>query len=281
MTAETTLEQDVHHGHRGDRANCPDLSRNPDELTATYAPLARSIARRIHDTLPSSSVHEFDDLLQAGLLGLLIAARNYRADRGIVFPVYARHRIRGEILDSLRRLDIAPRRLRQRQKALQKAAIRPVVQAGHTGIGEEATDAPDPALSEIQELAKDLHAVYQLTHGSGSVDPEVAQALEVQGSDQPSPDRLVENDQVRNILQRALQGLPARERAIIGLYYFHGKNMKEISQRLGLHTSRVFQLRRRALEDLGARLRVGGIQSPMDVGIHSMSWGRGHDSQSS
>jgi|WetSurMetagenome_2_1015567.scaffolds.fasta_scaffold10055_2 RNA polymerase sigma factor FliA len=243
----------------------PPRRQEPHELVVAYRPLARKIARQIYDALPQDGIHEFDDLFQAGLVGLLTAARSYTADRCVAFPVYARYRIRGEILDHLRRLDMAPRGLRQRQRRVAEADLHLRITLGREPSAEETADMLGMDLEEGQELARDLHNVFRLTDDSREIDASEVPAWEPSRHEANRPDILWERTQVRNLLRVAMDSLAPREREVISLYYLEERCMKEISLRLGIHTSRVFQVRNRALEGMGVTLREHGIHTAIEM----------------
>jgi RNA polymerase sigma factor for flagellar operon FliA len=254
------------HGGEGDNLlESPPRRQDPHDLVVAYRPLARRIARQIYDALPQGGIHEFDDLLQAGLVGLLTAARSYTPDRCVAFPVYARFRIRGEILDHLRRLDMAPRGLRQRQRRVAEAVLRLRVTIGREPTAEETAETLGMDIEESRELARDLHNVFRLTDDSGEIDSSEAPAWAAYRHNAARPDNLREQAQVRNLLRVAIDSLAPSEREVISLYYLEEKSMKEIGRRLGIHTSRVFQVRNRALEGMGDRLREQGVHSAIEM----------------
>jgi RNA polymerase sigma factor FliA len=248
-----------------DLSGFPPGSQEPDELVAAYRPFARKIARQIHDALPEDGMHEFDDLVQAGLVGLLTAARSYTPDRGVAFPVYARYRIRGEIFDHLRRLDVAPRTLRQRQRRVAEAGLRLRLTLGREPSIEEAAETLGMDAEESRELARDLHNVFRFMDDSCAIDASEVLEWEASRHDSARPDIRWERVQVRNLLRGAIDSLGPREREVISLYYLEERSMKEIGRRLGIHTSRVFQVRNRALEGMGERLKEQGIQTAIEM----------------
>ncbi len=250
----------------------PPRRQEPHQLVASYCPLARRIARQIYDALPEDGIHEFDDLLQAGLVGLLSAARSYTPDRCVAFAVYARFRIKGEILDHLRRLDMAPRGLRQRQRRVAEAVLRLRFTMGREPSAEETAEALGMDIEESRELARDLQHVFRLTDDSSEIDPSEVPAWEASRHDATRPDILWERTQVRSLLRVAIHSLAPREREVISLYYLEEKGMKEIGRRLGIHTSRVFQVRNRALEGMGEMLREQGIHTAIEMAPDDLAW---------
>jgi RNA polymerase sigma factor for flagellar operon FliA len=142
---------------------------------------------------------------------------------------------------------------------------------GREPSAEETADALGLTESESQELARDLHTVLRLTDGAIDIHLEDAHVSAAAYQDQSHPDKALESEQARRILHKAMEELPERDRQILSLCYFRGQSMRDIGQRLGIHTTRVFQLRRRALEALGARLRAEGICSAVEVGSHCLA----------
>ena len=265
MECECLEITSLNEGEGENLLESPPRRQEPHELVVTYRPLARKIARQIYDALPEDGIHEFDDLFQAGLVGLLTAARSYTPDRCVAFPVYARFRIRGEILDHLRRMDMAPRGLRQRQRRVAEAVLHLRITTGREPSAEETAEMLGMDIEEGQQLARDLHNVFRLTDDSGEMDPSDVPAWEASRHDANRPDVLWERTQVRNLLLAAIDSLAPREREVISLYYLEERCMKEIGRRLGIHTSRVYQVRNRALEGMGERLREHGIHTAIEM----------------
>jgi len=235
--------------------------RNGDEfdregLVVRLLPLVRSLALRMHRTLPAHI--EVDDLIGAGSLGLLDAVRRFDAGKQVRIESYARHRIRGAILDSLRTLDSASRDMRRKTRKVEKAYRD--VEARH---GEPATDVDVASelgvtLDEWYRTIRDLRAV-----GLDGLHPTVTMAARPAGEEnlvagnQLDPfDRCYRLEQ-REILKRAVSSLPRRERLIISLYYERPRTMKQIAARLGVDQSRVSQLHSAAL--LRLRKRVSNL----------------------
>jgi RNA polymerase sigma factor FliA len=265
----------------GDSENLAEflpMCQEPHQLVAAYRPLAQRVARQIYDTLPKDGIHEIDDLLQAGLVGLLTAAQSYTPDAGVAFPVYARHRIRGEILDHLRRLDMAPRGLRLWQRRMAETGLRLRLSFGREPSAEEIAEALGLDIEESRKLARDLHNVFRLTDDSGEIDPDEVRTREAFRHDATRPDNLLERAQVRNLLRSAIDSLAPKERQVISLYYLEEKTMREIGQSLGIHTSRVFQVRNRALEGMGKMLRERGMRAAIEMAPEYLAEARTHES---
>jgi RNA polymerase sigma factor for flagellar operon FliA len=220
-------------------------NRETEKLVLQHAALVKRIAYHLAGRLPSSV--EVDDLIQAGMLGLLEAAANFSPGRGASFETFAGIRIRGAMLDGLRRLDWAPRSVHRKARAV-AAAIREL----EAQIGGEARDV-DVArhmgvpLDEYHRIVRDAAGcqVTSLTDEDGEID-----ALDP-GAD---PLRDVTDEALRKALAEAIGGLPERERLVMSLYYDEELNLKEIGLVLQVSESRVCQIHGQALVRLKARM---------------------------
>ena len=223
---------------------------NADALVMRHAELVKRIAYHLAGRLPASV--EVDDLIQAGMLGLLEAAANYTADRGASFETYAGIRIRGAMLDALRKLDWAPRSVHRKARAA-AAAIREI----EAEFGREARDAEiaermDVSIGEYHKIAQDAAScrIASLDDSNGD-DDSLLGRVEDEGAD-PFLDATEHG--FRAALAEAIQELPDRERLVMSLYYDDELNLKEIGVVLKVTESRVCQLHGQALVRLKARL---------------------------
>jgi RNA polymerase sigma factor for flagellar operon FliA len=222
--------------------------RSPaDALVERHADLVKRIAYHLAGRLPPSV--DVDDLIQAGMIGLLEAAANYTDGRGASFETYAGIRIRGAMIDALRKLDWAPRSVHRKSRAA-AAAIREI----ENREGREARDAEIAAalgvtLEEYHSIAQDSAACHL-----ASMDDE-SSAIEVSDRD-ADPLLDTENGALREAVAEAIAGLPERERLVMSLYYDDELNLKEIGAVLGVSESRVCQLHGQALIRLRSRLRT-------------------------
>ena len=228
-----------------------------EEIILKHMPLVRAIASRVRDGLPVQV--ELDDLVHAGVLGLFDAVDKFQPDKNVVFHLYAKHRIRGAILDSLRQLDWASRDLRKRYKTFEAAATEQAQRLGRAPDEEEV--AKGMGLSEEQYLRqkKDLHKAglspakpYVVEKPEHPAFVEAAEALDRR------PDQLFANRQLRSALEVALETLPPRYQTVIRLYYDRDRTMKQIGNELGVNESRVSQIHKAALEKLAVALRTNG-----------------------
>jgi len=220
--------------------------RESDALVARHADLVKRIAFHLAGRLPASV--EVDDLVQAGMIGLLEAAAHYSADRGASFETYAGIRIRGAMIDALRKLDWAPRSVHRKAREA-AAAMRAIEEReGREARDAEVAEALGVSLDEYNRIVQDA-AVCQV----GSLDEsEGAVDIADHGSD---PGGEAEQGELRTAMAAAIANLPERERLVMSLYYDEELNLKEIGAVLGVSESRVCQIHGQALVRLRARLR--------------------------
>ena len=215
-----------------------------DALVLRHAELVKRIAYHLAGRLPPSV--DVDDLIQAGMLGLLEAKKHFTTGRGASFETYAGIRIRGAMIDALRKLDWAPRSVHRKSREAAQA-----IRAVERETGREARDAEVAAhmgigLDEYHQILQDAACcqVASLDEGQG------ADA----GDDMSDPFLETADDGFRAALVQEIERLPERERMIMSLYYQDELNLKDIGRVLGVTESRVCQLHGQALTRLKARL---------------------------
>ncbi|MGI0115289.1 RNA polymerase sigma factor FliA [Zooshikella sp. RANM57] len=222
------------------------------QLVQRYAGLVKRIALHTAARLPASV--QLDDLIQAGMIGLLEAARKYDASKGATFETYATIRIRGSIVDEIRKGDWVPRSVHRNSRRIADAIQQ--IEAKH------GRDAKDHEIAEVLSLSiDDYYAMLSDLSGSRLFSfeelmdagdaPQESIASE-HTSDKP-PDEL-QQKKLRQDLARAIQTLPEREQLVLALYYDEELNLKEIGQVLGVSESRVSQIHSQAAMRLRARL---------------------------
>lgn len=214
-------------------------------LVLRHAELVKRIAYHLAGRLPASV--EVDDLIQAGMVGLLEAASGYSSDRGASFETYAGIRIRGAMIDALRKQDWAPRSVHR--KARDAAAAIRSIEARH---GREARDTE--VAGQLGVSIEDYHRIIQDAAGCrlSSMD-EVGEATEVADRDADLLAEAESGQRGRDLVE-AIANLPERERLIMSMYYDDELNLKEIGAVLNISESRVCQLHGQALVRLRARL---------------------------
>jgi RNA polymerase sigma factor for flagellar operon FliA len=221
-----------------------------DRLVQRHLPLVRHIARRVARSLPDAV--ELEDLVSAGAIGLLNAIDRFEPDRGIAFSTFAAPRIRGAILDDLRRWDHASRTARRKQRAL-AAARETLIAQGHESPSAEATaQAVGIPVEELWRWELDANADVRLSlsqhvdRESRSISP--ADVLADEAAD--GMDDRLEYDELVALTREAIAQLPERERQVLALYYYEELKLHEIGAVLDITESRVSQIRTKALRTL-------------------------------
>jgi RNA polymerase sigma factor for flagellar operon FliA len=228
---------------RGLSAYTQTGGRETDDLIAQSAPLVKRIAYHMSGRLPAFV--EVDDLIQAGMLGLMEAARRFDATRGASFNTFAEQRIRGAMLDEVRRNDWAPRSVHRKARDISEA-----IRILETATGEEAKDEAIAAqlgwsLVEYHKTLADLRGQKMLSLDDPGAEGESLGDQLIDPQEEPS--ETVQKQHLIGHLSQAIEGLPERERLVLSLYYDEELNLKEIGEVLGVSESRISQLHSQAL----------------------------------
>ena len=223
-----------------------------DDLVRRHAPLVRRIAYHLMGRLPSSV--DVSDLIQSGMIGLLEAAKNFATDRGASFETYAGIRIRGAMLDELRKTDWTPRSVHRKVREVAE-----VVRQIETETGAEASDAEvirrlGISADEYHQVLADAACVRLLSLTSAD-DGDDSSVMDVADEAALEPSQGIERDGMREALGAAIGKLPEREQLVMSLYYEQELNLKEIGAVLGVSESRVCQIHGQAVLRLRARLK--------------------------
>lgn len=224
-----------------------------NDLIVAHLGLVKTLALRLARRVPAQV--EINELVSAGVIGLVDAARRYQPSLGVPFDAFARRRVHGAMLDSLRGLDWAPRSARRMRRDLDDAIARLRAAAGREPEAAEIAAALgldegeyDRMLDQVRAL--DVGAIRQQGAGPGG-----ASILELAIDPQESALQRIERAELQQHLARALQLLPERERRILALYYEHELTLAEIGRVIGVGESRVSQLRTQAIARLRSCLR--------------------------
>ncbi len=230
-----------------------------DRVVMEHLPLVKAIAVRVHEGLP---VHvELDDLVHAGILGLFDAATKYNPNKKVAFASYAKHRIKGAILDSLRQLDWASRDMRRRHRQVEQITRDLCALLHRQPTEDELAERMGVAVSRWRQMALDLRNVGLVSADSRSQEQDELPPPDYPGSPDSQPDQMCAREQLRERLEQAMQVLPERYRKVVVLYYANELTMKEIGGMLGINESRVSQIHKAALEKMAAVLQENGITS--------------------
>jgi RNA polymerase sigma factor for flagellar operon FliA len=225
-----------------------------EQLLLDHLPQVQYIARRIHDRLPPQVLLE--DLVHAGILGLMDAVRKYDPSKNVQLKHYAEFRIRGAILDSLRQVDWSPRALRRQARRLEQAISNCKARLGRDPSEPEIAEELGTSLEALQHLLGELRG---LDIGSLQADSNEFGGEEGthswEGTHEEDPFQQTLRSEMTGLLERAIGELPARDRDVLALYHFEELTMKEVGAVLGIGESRVSQIHTAALLRLRARLR--------------------------
>ena len=225
----------------------PLVARQRERIAAGL-PFVESLARRVASSMPHSI--ELGDLVQDGMLGLIDAAYRFDEARGIKFETFAERRVRGAMIDALRR-DAWPRGVRRQRRELEAAReeLRRELGAEPSLADLAARVGSDEArLGRTIVRINTIESTSPLSAGD-NVDGSTLPAVLVP-SEPPAPDRAFEDCEVRDRVRAAIASLPPRERRVIGLYYYGEATMKQIGAEIGVNESRVSQLHARAIQRL-------------------------------
>lgn len=225
----------------------PSASSNP--VIDENIDLVKRIAFRLHSRLPDSV--QIEDLIQAGMIGLLEAHERFDAREGASFSTFAGIRIRGAMLDEVRRGDWAPRSLHRKSRAVADAQSRLEARNARPPSEAEIAAELDMSLADYRKTLGDVAGAY--LYSLDDVDP-TRPSQEVAGNDSNRPLVTVERDCLSQAVAAASVKLPDRERALISMYYEQELNFREIAQTLGVSESRACQLHGRAVSRVRAEL---------------------------
>lgn len=252
------------------------MQRQP--LTATESdrvvaglPFVESLARRVAASMPHSI--DLGDLIQDGMIGLIDAANRFDESRGIKFETFAERRVRGAMIDALRR-EAWPRGVRRQRRELEAAREQ---LRRELGVEPSLADLAAKVGSDETRLGRTIVRIHTIESTSpvsagDHLDSATLPAVLVP-SEPPAPDRAYEVNEVRSRIRRAVAALPPRERRVISLYYFGEVTMKQIGCEIGVNESRVSQLHARAIQRLRKSLdtgqesvTAGSRQAVVDIG---------------
>ena len=223
-----------------------------EQLIIEYAQLVKLVAGRLSMYLGHNV--EYDDLVSYGIFGLIDAIDKFDLEKNVKFETYASLRIRGSILDQIRKMDWVPRTLRQRQKQMDSAAAKIEAKEGRPATDIEIAkelNIPEEEYSgwksEIQLANMISLDDYLEQSGDANIEPGGSQRFE-------QPEKAIEKEELKQMLTEAIKTLTEKECSVITLYYYEDLTLKEISQILEVSESRVSQLHSKALQKMRVKL---------------------------
>jgi RNA polymerase sigma factor for flagellar operon FliA len=225
-----------------------------ERLLLEQLPQVRYIARRIHERLPRHV--PLEDLVHAGVVGLIDALHKYDRSKHVQFGSYAKFRIRGAILDSLREMDWSPRDLRRKARRLEEAHCKLRSELGRNPSEPELAVELNMDLRGLQLLLGEINGleIGSLRVASPRDGKEEDLCEYLPNDPRETPLVLCLNSEMKQLLARAIGDLPEKERQVLALYYYEELTMKEVGAVLGVGESRVSQIHSMALVRLRARL---------------------------
>lgn len=235
----------------------PDDLEARDKLVMEHVGLVKAMASRLAHRLPSQV--EVSELISVGVLGLIDAAGRFKPALGVPFDAFARRRIHGAMLDSLRGLDWAPRALRKMRRDVDSAMGRLRTELRREPDSAEIAAALEVSEPEYDRMLDQLRSADLASIRQASANGEGQSALEVAIEPAEGPHARFEREELHGLLARAVAQLPDRERQILALYYEEELTLAEIGEVIGVGESRVSQLRTQAVARLRSSL-AGVIQ---------------------
>lgn len=226
--------------------------QSAEELVRRHTPLVRRIAFHLMGRMPPSV--DVNDLIQAGMIGLLEAARNYATDREASFETYAGIRIRGAMLDDLRKTDWTPRSVHRKVRLVADTVRQLEHETGAAANDADVIKRMGISAEEYHQILTDAASVRLLSLTAPDDSSDQSSMLDVADQNSLTPHEHIEQEGLQQSLAEAIDGLPEREKLVMSLYYEQELNLKEIGQVLGVSESRVCQIHGRAVIRLQARL---------------------------
>lgn len=221
-----------------------------ETLVKNHALLVKRIAHHLLGRLPHSV--QLDDLIQAGMLGLLEATRHYDSSKGASFETYAGIRIRGYMLDEVRRNDWVPRSVYRNSRMISEAVKHVEHKLGREAKDSEIAAELNLSLNEYHEMLQDSASSHLYGFEDLGVTDDALKGEEGKTSTEPHIN-FFHNDQMSRLAE-VIKGLPHKEQMVLSLYYEHDLNLKEIGEVLGVSESRVSQILSQATHRIKSRL---------------------------
>jgi RNA polymerase sigma factor for flagellar operon FliA len=232
-----------------------DPKSERERLIREFAPVVRAMAQRLAFRLPAHL--DAEDLISAGVIGLMDAMTKFDPNREAKFKTYAEFRIRGAMLDEIRSMDWIPRSVHQRISLLQKTHATLLRKFGRPPTEEETAGALNMSVAELDDfLTRSQGAILVSIEDLGVQDGDgnkIVRALI--DTEHPDPLSLVVSENIRQVLTQAIQQLPEKERMVLTLYYYEELTMKEIGTILKVTESRVCQIHSKAVLTLKSKLQ--------------------------
>lgn len=222
-----------------------------EALLIKYMPLVKYVAGKMMFSLPSSV--DYNDLLSAGIMGLIGALDRFNPDQGVKFETFVLPRIKGAILDELRTMDWAPRSLRSKARTVERASTQLEKELGRSATDQEIANELNMDINEYDCVLRDLTMASLLSlDGSRREETEHFTSMYdlLENSQSDNPQRSLETEEMKKLLIEAIENLNEQEKIVMALYYYEELTLKEIGQVLNITESRVSQIHSKAVGNL-------------------------------
>jgi RNA polymerase sigma factor for flagellar operon FliA len=222
-----------------------------EQLVLDHMPQVRLIASRIHAHLPKHV--PLEDLISAGVVGLLAAVDNFDPDRGVKLKTFAEHKIRGYVLNSIGKFDGTSRARNSNQKRVRKAIADATVRLNATPQSDDIAEEMGLTLDEYYAMLSELQFV--TLGGLDAIADEDGSSM-VRGiadSNSEAPDRTLERRELQMLVLQAIKEIPQAERIVLNMYYVDELNLREIASIMDLHMTRISQIKTQAVLRLRAK----------------------------
>lgn len=245
----------------------PNKIASRDSMMLEYFSLVKIIAKKMAARLPASI--DFDDLVSAGLIGLMQAVERFKPEKGFKFKTYAEFRIRGAMVDELRSQDWCPKGMRQKAKQFERICEKMRQKKGRSATDKELCTELHLSQEKYEQLVRDVNTLEQMNLASytraGGDDDRTQTTIELVPDNHEgiNPFEEANRHDVREKIEKGLRHLPDTERMVLSLYYFDEMNLKEIGKRLQLSESRVCQLHSKAIAQLKQSLAEDHLETQL------------------
>jgi RNA polymerase sigma factor for flagellar operon FliA len=221
-----------------------------NELVMKYIHLVRSIVLRL---VPTYRKHvDFDDLMSSGLLGLMDAIDKFDMTKEVKFETYASLRVKGEIIDQIRKQDWAPISLRQKIKKVEECYETMESSMGRAPTETEVASKLSMSTDDVKKTLDEAHTFNLVALDEMLMDRVAGDSLAA--SPDESPEKRLEEQEIRNVLAQTIEALPEKEKLVVSMYYYDELTLKEIGAVLGVTESRISQIHSKALMTLRSKM---------------------------
>jgi len=233
-------------------------TENREEVIKRYSPMIKYVANRIAMRLPPHI--EVDDLISVGVLGLMDAISKYDSSRGAKFKTYAEFRVRGAILDELRSMDWVPRSIRQKASQVDKVVLNLQAKLRRAPEDEEVAKEMGLSLEQFHDTLNETKSIPVFSLEDLGISKESADQQSLldclAGKADADPQTQIRLIELKEIIAKAIDALPEKERLMVSLYYYEELTMKEIGAVLDITESRVSQIHSKAVYRLRTKLKA-------------------------